>query len=176
MTVSAPKPALTRVVRGACPHDCPDTCALDVTVADGRVVKVAGAADHPPTAGVLCTKVASYPERIYHPDRLLHPLRRVGPKGPGARFERISWDAALACIAERFRQIAAADGAEPSFPTATPATRACWATGRWTAASSTVSAPPSSTGRSAPAPAPWATGRRSAAASVSTPTTSSMRG
>jgi hypothetical protein len=80
-------------VRGACPHDCPDTCALEVTVSDGRVVKVAGAADHPPTAGVLCTKVAFYPERIYHPDRLLHPLRRVGAKGPGARFERISWDA-----------------------------------------------------------------------------------
>jgi anaerobic selenocysteine-containing dehydrogenase len=116
MTVSAPKPALTRVVRGACPHDCPDTCALDVTVADGRVVKVAGAADHPPTAGVLCTKVACYPERIYHPDRLLYPLRRVGPKGPGARFERISWNAALACIAERFRQIAAADGAEAIVP------------------------------------------------------------
>jgi anaerobic selenocysteine-containing dehydrogenase len=44
---SAQNPALTRVVRGACPHDCPDTCALDVTVSDGRVVKVAGAADSP---------------------------------------------------------------------------------------------------------------------------------
>ena len=33
-----------------------------------------------PTAGVLCTKVARYPERTYHSERLLHPLRRSGPK------------------------------------------------------------------------------------------------
>ncbi|MBO3703464.1 MAG: molybdopterin oxidoreductase family protein [Candidatus Accumulibacter sp.] len=103
-------------VRGACPHDCPDTCALEVSVCDGRVVKVAGAADHAPTAGVLCTKVAFYPERIYHPDRLLHPLRRVGGKGPGASFERISWPQALATIADRYRQIIASDGAEAIVP------------------------------------------------------------
>ncbi|MBL8394862.1 MAG: molybdopterin oxidoreductase family protein [Candidatus Accumulibacter sp.] len=103
-------------VRGACPHDCPDTCALEITVRDGRVIKVAGAADHRPTAGVLCTKVAYYPERIHHPERLLHPLRRVGAKGPGARFERISWEQALNCIAERLRAIVATDGAEAIVP------------------------------------------------------------
>lgn len=112
----AAAPAQETQIRGACPHDCPDTCALTVTVRDGRVVKVAGAADHPPTAGVLCTKVAYYPERIYHPDRLLHPQRRVGGKGPGARFERISWDEALATIAERFQDIVARHGAEAIVP------------------------------------------------------------
>ena len=116
MSQTAPLSAATHRVRGACPHDCPDTCALEVTVSDGRVVKVAGAADHTPTAGVLCTKVAFYPERIHHPERLLHPLRRVGPKGPGARFARISWDEALTTIAERFRRIAAEDGAEAIVP------------------------------------------------------------
>ncbi|TXH23582.1 MAG: molybdopterin oxidoreductase family protein [Elusimicrobia bacterium] len=103
-------------VSGACAHDCPDTCALEVTVSDGRVIKVSAATDHAPTAGVLCTKVAYYPERIYHPDRLLYPQRRVGAKGPGAKFERISWDEALATIAERFRSIAASDGAEAIVP------------------------------------------------------------
>jgi anaerobic selenocysteine-containing dehydrogenase len=116
MVKPAPKPAATHRVRGVCPHDCPDTCALEVTVSDGRVLKVAGAADHAPTAGVLCTKVAFYPERIYHPDRLLHPLRRVGPKGPGASFERISWEEALTSIAERLRRIAAENGAESIVP------------------------------------------------------------
>ena len=111
MANTSPMPGTSGTVRGACPHDCPDTCALDVTVSDGRVIKVAGAADHAPTAGVLCTKVAFYPERIHHPDRLLYPLRRVGAKGPGASFERISWDVALATIAERFRRIAAKGGA-----------------------------------------------------------------
>ncbi|HRD89941.1 MAG TPA: molybdopterin-dependent oxidoreductase, partial [Accumulibacter sp.] len=108
--------AVSHMIRGACPHDCPDTCALDVTVSQGRVLKVAGAADHPPTAGVLCTKVAHYPERIHHPQRLLHPLRRVGAKGPGARFERITWDEALTTIADRFRGIIASHGAESIVP------------------------------------------------------------
>ncbi|HRF12790.1 MAG TPA: molybdopterin oxidoreductase family protein [Candidatus Accumulibacter phosphatis] len=116
MANPASAPTATHTVRGACPHDCPDTCALDVTVSEGRVLKVAGATDHPPTAGVLCTKVAFYPERIYHPERLLHPARRIGAKGPGARFERIPWDEALATVADRFRRIAAADGAEAIVP------------------------------------------------------------
>ena len=93
-------------VRGACPHDCPDTCALRVTVEDGRVVKVQGDPEHPPTHGGLCTKVSRYAERTHHPDRVLHPLKRVGPKGRG-EFVRVSWDAALDDIAARLGAIAA---------------------------------------------------------------------
>lgn len=100
--------ASTRVVKGCCPHDCPDTCALEVHVRDGIAVRVAGARDHGPTAGALCTKVARYTERTYHPERLLHPMRRIGPKGEG-RFERISWDAALETIASRLGEVAAVD-------------------------------------------------------------------
>ncbi len=98
----------TRTVRGACPHDCPDTCALRITVQDGRVVKVAGDPDHPPTHGALCTKVSRYPERSYSADRVLTPLKRVGRKGEG-RFEPCSWDEALDDIAARLKAIAARD-------------------------------------------------------------------
>jgi molybdopterin-dependent oxidoreductase iron-sulfur protein len=35
------------VVRAACPHDCPDTCAMLVTVEDGRAVAVRGDPEHP---------------------------------------------------------------------------------------------------------------------------------
>lgn len=98
----------SRTVHAACPHDCPDTCAIRVTVENGVALRVQGDPDHPPTNGVLCTKVARYTERVYHPDRLLHPLRRVGPKGSG-RFERIGWDEALEAIAQRLREIAARD-------------------------------------------------------------------
>ena len=99
---------MIKVVKGACPHDCPDTCALEVHVRDGIAIKVAGAAAHAPTAGVLCTKVARYTERTYHPDRLLYPMRRIGRKGEG-RFERISWEEAIAHIAGRLEAIAARD-------------------------------------------------------------------
>ena len=95
-------------VRGACPHDCPDTCALLTTVVDGVATKVQGNPQHRPTDGVLCTKVSRYTERTYHPERLTRPLRRSGPKGSG-RFEPVSWDDALADIATRLQAIAARD-------------------------------------------------------------------
>ena len=77
------------IVRGACPHDCPDTCAMLVTVEDGRVIEVRGNPDHPFTRGALCVKVNDYEERVYSPDRVLQPLRRAGRKGSG-KFERAS--------------------------------------------------------------------------------------
>ncbi|MBK7657433.1 MAG: molybdopterin oxidoreductase family protein [Betaproteobacteria bacterium] len=98
----------TLTVRGACPHDCPDTCALLTTVEDGRAVKVHGNPAHPHTDGVLCAKVSRYTERTYHPDRLLHPMKRVGPKGSG-QFARISWDEALDTVASRLSAISACD-------------------------------------------------------------------
>ena len=93
-------------IRGACPHDCPDTCALITTVQDGVAVKVQGNPDHPATGGVLCAKVSRYTERTYHPERVLTPLKRVGPKGSG-QFAPVSWDAALDDIAHRLGAIAA---------------------------------------------------------------------
>jgi anaerobic selenocysteine-containing dehydrogenase len=104
------------VVRGACPHDCPDTCAMLVTVEDGRAMRVAGDPEHPFTNGFLCTKVNRYVERTYHKDRLQHPMRRVGKKGQG-KFERISWDDAIAEIAERLGEIVRSpDGPEAILP------------------------------------------------------------
>lgn len=96
----------TSTIRAACPHDCPDTCALLVTVQDGIATQVRGDPDHPTTAGVLCTKVARYTERTYHKDRLLTPMKRIGKKGEG-RFARISWEEALDTIAARLKEIAA---------------------------------------------------------------------
>ncbi|MGH8806292.1 MAG: molybdopterin-containing oxidoreductase family protein [Noviherbaspirillum sp.] len=98
----------TSTVRATCPHDCPDTCALLVTVQDGVATQVRGDPDHPTTAGVLCTKVSRYTERTYHKDRLLHPMKRVGKKGEG-KFERISWEEALDTISTRLKDIAARD-------------------------------------------------------------------
>ena len=93
------------VVKGACPHDCPDTCALITTVVEGVATKVQGNPDHRHTDGVLCTKVSRYTERTYHPDRVLYPMRRTGPKGSGS-FERVGWDEALDDIARRLAAIA----------------------------------------------------------------------
>ena len=84
-----------------CPHDCPSTCALAVERLDAATIgRVRGARDNTYTAGVICSKVARYAERIHHPDRLTTPLRRVGEKGRRDSFEPVSWDAALDLTAQ----------------------------------------------------------------------------
>ncbi|WP_026436257.1 molybdopterin-dependent oxidoreductase [Acidovorax sp. JHL-9] len=106
-TANTPQPApIQAQVRGACPHDCPDTCALITTVENGVATRVQGNPDHPHTDGVLCAKVSKYTERSYHPERILTPLRRTGPKGSG-QFAPVGWDEALADIAQRLQSIAA---------------------------------------------------------------------
>ena len=98
--------AASHTVRGACPHDCPDTCALLTTVENGVAVRVQGNPGHAHTGGVLCAKVSRYPARTYHAERILHPLKRSGPKGSG-KFTPVSWDDALTDIAARLTAIAA---------------------------------------------------------------------
>jgi anaerobic selenocysteine-containing dehydrogenase len=100
--------AATHEVRGACPHDCPDTCALVTTVRAGIAIKVQGNPAHRPTDGVLCTKVSRYTERSYHPERLLRPLKRIGPKGSG-QYQPVEWGQALDDIGARLGEIAARD-------------------------------------------------------------------
>src|SRR5882672_10172063 len=99
---------MSETVRVACPHDCPDTCAMLVTVDDGVATKIQGDPQAPFTEGTLCTKVSHYLERTYSADRLKYPMRRIGRKGEG-KFERISWDAALDEIAARLKALAAED-------------------------------------------------------------------
>src|SRR2546428_7536091 len=102
------------IVKVACPHDCPDTCAMLVTVEGGVATKIQGDPSMPFTDGTLCTKVAHYLERTYAPDRLLYPMKRIGKKGKG-EFKRISWDEALDEIAARLKALAA-ENAETILP------------------------------------------------------------
>ena len=116
MSVQSEDSRKLRTVYGACPHDCPDCCALETQVDEqGRAVTVRGRSDHPVTRGWLCAKVNRYLERVYHPERLLYPMHRVGPKGSGV-FERISWEEAIAEITSRWHDIIAQHGAQCILP------------------------------------------------------------
>ncbi|WP_031460887.1 molybdopterin-containing oxidoreductase family protein [Chloroflexus sp. MS-G] len=105
----------TTLVRGCCPHDCPDTCATITEVRDGRAVAFYANPEHPITQGWLCAKVRPYLERVYSPDRLLYPLRRTGTKGSGS-WKRIDWEEAIATISERWKAIIAEYGAAAILP------------------------------------------------------------
>lgn len=106
-------------IRTTCTMDCPDSCALEVTTADGKIARIQAAtaetSAHPNTQGFICDKVGKFDRRVYHESRILHPMRRVAPKGEG-QFQRISWNEAIATIAERFREITARWGGEAILP------------------------------------------------------------
>jgi anaerobic selenocysteine-containing dehydrogenase len=99
------------LVRGACPHDCPDTCAMHVTVEDGRATKITGDPDHPITVGFLCGKVSNYLERVYSDERILHPLVREG-----GDFRRASWEEAIDIAAEGLLRARKEFGGESILP------------------------------------------------------------
>jgi anaerobic selenocysteine-containing dehydrogenase len=63
----------------------------------------------------VCAKVNPFLERVYSADRALHPLRRIGAKGEG-RFERVSWDEALADIGSRMKEAIARHRADDGAP------------------------------------------------------------
>src|SRR5262245_13421132 len=98
-----------------CPMDCPDACTLEVTVEGETVTAIHGSRAHPLTDGFICSKVSRFGERVYHADRLLYPMRRSGAKGSG-KFERISWDAAIGEITERFTAVQRQWGGEAILP------------------------------------------------------------
>ena len=100
---------------GACPHDCPDTCAMLYELKDERLARVSGNPDHPMTRGGLCVKLKNYEERHYHPDRLLYPHKRVGKKGK-KEFERISWGEALKIITDKWKSIINEYGPQAIIP------------------------------------------------------------
>ncbi|MGB1883582.1 MAG: molybdopterin-containing oxidoreductase family protein [Gammaproteobacteria bacterium] len=105
-----------KTIHGACPHDCPDTCAWDVKVDDdGRAVSVTGKPDHPFTQGALCSKLKRYTARVYNEKRVLKPLIRSGPKGSG-EFREASLEEAFGLVVERLRSTLGNEGPLGAMP------------------------------------------------------------
>ncbi len=104
-----------RIEKTTCPLDCPDACALEVSVENGRLAEIKGSKEYPHTQGFICSKVRRFGQHLYAPQRLLHPMKRVGPKGSG-QFERITWDEAIATVAERLGETRDRWGGESILP------------------------------------------------------------
>ncbi len=81
-----------------------------------RAVKVQGDPSHPITRGYLCNKVNHYLDLVYNENRVLYPHKRLGPRGPGAQFERIGWDEALETVTGNFKRIIETYGSEAIQP------------------------------------------------------------
>ncbi|MGZ4701077.1 MAG: molybdopterin-containing oxidoreductase family protein [Ilumatobacteraceae bacterium] len=101
----------------ACSLDCPDSCSLEVTVEDGKLIALDGITDgpNPSTKGWICAKVKNTPQLLHGPDRITTPLRRSGPKGSG-QFVEIGWDEALDLFAQKVTEAVATHGWESVVP------------------------------------------------------------
>jgi anaerobic selenocysteine-containing dehydrogenase len=107
---------VTKIVKGACYHDCPDRCSWHVTTVNGKVTDFKASQDNPFTAGKLCDKMVNFPQDVtYHPDRILTPLKRIGQKGE-AQFERVSWKQAITEVADKLKTIVNQKGGEAILP------------------------------------------------------------
>ncbi len=100
-------------IRTNCPRDCYDGCGILVEIRDNAPPRVLGDPEHPISRGRLCGKCAIAYNGVWQDAdaRLSQPLRRTGKKG-SATFERISWDVALAEIADKLQRVIATHGPE----------------------------------------------------------------
>jgi len=104
--VNFPVPRLA--VNTTCPY-CGVGCGVKATPAgDGVTVAIAGDAAHPANGGRLCVKGSALGETVGLGGRLLHPQWRDRDGGEG--LTRVTWDAALDRVAERWSAIVAEHG------------------------------------------------------------------
>ncbi|MDR2108288.1 MAG: molybdopterin-dependent oxidoreductase [Coriobacteriales bacterium] len=98
-------------VKKSCCYFCHQNCGVLAYVKDGKVIKIEGDPTHPTNQGGLCCRGNIALMHLDHPSRINHPLKRAGEKGEN-KWEKISWEQAIAEVAERLNQIKAENGAE----------------------------------------------------------------
>jgi len=77
--------------------ECPAGCGLHVKTREARAIKLEGNPEHPVNRGRLCARGQAGLQGLYNPARLDGPRRRAADGTETA----ISWDDALALVAER---------------------------------------------------------------------------
>jgi anaerobic selenocysteine-containing dehydrogenase len=79
---------------------CPGGCGITVRKIGDRVVKIEGMKGHPVNDGGICELGTAGTQLLYSPTRVKTPLKKVNGK-----WRRISWEDALAEIAEKLGQL-----------------------------------------------------------------------
>ena len=85
--------------------NCESACGL-LAYVDRETLEVRkfeGNPEHPGSRGRNCAKGPATLNQVNDPDRILYPLKRAGKRGEN-RWQRVSWDEALADVAGRIRK------------------------------------------------------------------------
>jgi anaerobic selenocysteine-containing dehydrogenase len=75
---------------------CDAICGLEIETAGRKILAIRGDRDDPFSRGHLCPKGTAHQDVYDDPDRLRRPVRRIG-----ARWEELSWAAAIAEVSRR---------------------------------------------------------------------------
>jgi len=101
---------MTEIKKTVCAF-CSSNCGVLVHVEDGKIVKIEPNKDHPLSQGFTCERGRLALKWLYHPDQLMYPLKRTGERGEG-KWQRITWDQALAEIGDKLNELMAKYGPE----------------------------------------------------------------
>jgi nitrate reductase NapA len=116
---SAVSPADLTWKKAPCRY-CGTGCGVEVGIKDGTVMAVRGDQASPVNRGLLCVKGYHLPALLYGADRLRTPMHR---QASGTAWSRLSWDDALALVAQKFTETLAQHG---------PEAIAVYGSGQWT--------------------------------------------
>ncbi|MBL8323981.1 MAG: molybdopterin-dependent oxidoreductase [Rubrivivax sp.] len=109
-TAGAATPGEVKTIPTFC-EMCFWRCGGIAHVRDGRLWKFEGNPLDPQSRGRLCPRGTGAVGAHHDPDRLRQPLLRVGERGK-EQWKPVSWDEALAFVAERMNRIKAEHGPE----------------------------------------------------------------
>lgn len=96
-----------KIARSTHSANCTGSCSWKVFVKDGIIWREEQAADYPAISEDMpdlnprgCNKGACYVDYVHGEQRVKYPLKRTGERGEG-KWQRLSWDDALAEIADK---------------------------------------------------------------------------
>jgi anaerobic selenocysteine-containing dehydrogenase len=112
----AGEPNTVSYAHACCTVNCTSRCHLKATVKGGRLIGVEpGDMPGRPDYANACLRSMAYVEHLQDTNaRVMYPMKRIGERGKG-EFERITWDEAIAIIAEKLKAVTAKDPRAASF-------------------------------------------------------------
>jgi anaerobic selenocysteine-containing dehydrogenase len=96
------KANVLKTIKTVCHRDCPDTCFMDVSVEQGKLIATRGSTLSPVTRGFLCPRGNGDPQRVYSQKRVLYPHLKSGAGG-SRPLSRVTWDVALTLVSDRIQ-------------------------------------------------------------------------